>query len=281
MSDGLDHLKGWIGRTETATDLVTAGPLAGLAAILDHDAPPWPPGEVPPLGHWLWFLPKTLQRDIGPDGHARRGGFLPPVELPRRMWAGGALDIVAPLKVGERITRRSTIVDVTPKAGRSGQMVFVQVAHEVSNAAGPVLSEVHDIVYRAAPRPGDPDVQPDRPTEAALWQRTIVPDIVLLFRFSALTFNGHRIHYDRDYCRRVEGYPGLVVHGPLLAVLLVDLFLRANPGRTITSFRFRAKRPVFDRHPFTVCGAPASGGAALWVLDHDGQVAMAAAVVAR
>jgi len=155
-------------------------------------------------------------------------------------------------------------------------MVFVKVRHDISNQRGPAVTEVHDIVYREAARSGDVVPEPSLPPMAAQWQRRIVPDIVLLFRFSALTFNGHRIHYDRDYCREVESYPGLVVHGPLTATLLVDLALRENPGRTVAGFRFRALKPLFDIHPFSICGAPRAGGALLWAVDHLGHVAMTA-----
>jgi 3-methylfumaryl-CoA hydratase len=271
-----DALKDWIGRTEEAEDIATAAPLSSLAATLDHAEPPWPRGEVPPLGHWLYFLPCALQRDIAADGHPHRGGFLPPVALPRRMWAGGELTVIRPLMIGDPIRRRSTIAEVSHKSGRSGDLVFVKVVHDIATNEGPALTEVHDIVYREPPSPGEPaPAAPPAPAEAA-WSRRITPDIVLLFRFSALTFNGHRIHYDCDYCIKEEGYPGLVVHGPLTAILLVDLYLRHHPGARVTGFRFRARRPLFDTHPFTVCGAARPGGAELWALDHQGQLAMTA-----
>ncbi|ARJ67196.1 acyl-CoA dehydrogenase [Magnetospirillum sp. ME-1] len=270
----------WIGRTETLHDVAAPAPLLGLAATLDHAEPPWIAGEVPPLGHWLYFLPRALERDIAADGHPHKGGFLPPVELPRRMWAGGEFTFRAPIPVGQAITRRSTIADVTEKSGRSGPMVFVRVEHEISTPEGPALSEVHHIVYREAPRPGEAPPPAEPAPEGAVWRRCIQPDIVLLFRYSALTFNGHRIHYDRDYCREVEGYPGLIVHGPLTATLLMDLFLRHNPGARITGFRFRARRPLFDIHPLEVCGRPVPGGAELWAVDHQGNLAMSAEVEA-
>ncbi len=277
----MDHLRDWIGRSESAEDVAAPAALTGLAAMLDHDNPPWPAGEVPPLGHWLYFLPKALQRDIAEDGHPHKGGFLPPVELPRRMWAGDTLTFHRPIRSGEAITRRSTIEEVTPKEGRSGRMVFVKVRHEISTAAGVAITEFHDIVYREAAKPGDAPVPGERPAGEAVWQRRIQPDPVLLFRYSALTFNGHRIHYDRDYCRDVEGYPGLVFHGPLSATMLMDLFLRENPGVRVTGFRFRAKRPLFDIHPLTLCGAPTATGATLWVTDHEGFVAMSAELEAE
>ena len=277
-NSSFESLKDWIGREEEHLDVAAAFPLAGLAATLDHLDPPWRAGELPPLGHWLYFLPKAAQRDISEDGHPKRGGFLPPVPLPRRMWAGSQLEFVAPIRLGEPLRRRSTIGDVQHKSGRSGEMVFVKVLHEVSTDAGLAIREVHDIVYREAPKPGETpkNEAPSEPAPDAVWRRPMVPDPVLLFRYSAITFNGHRIHYDRTYCQEVEGYPGLIVHGPLTATLLMDLFLRENPGARVTGYRFRARRPLFDVNPFTLCGAPREGGASLWALDHTGQIAMSA-----
>jgi 3-methylfumaryl-CoA hydratase len=271
-----EHLKEWIGRQDEHLDLAAMAPLAGLAATLDHDASPWRSGEVPPLGHWLYFLPQALQREISEDGHPHRGGFLPPVSLPRRMWAGGDLQFHTPIRVGEALRRRSTIAEVEHKAGRSGTLVFVKVVHEITTERGLAVREVHDIVYRDVAKPGEAAPAGETAKAAMDWERPIIGDPVLLFRFSALTFNGHRIHYDRKYCQEVEGYPGLIVHGPLLATLMVDLFLRNNPQAQVTGFRFRARRPVFDIHPFAVCGAKRDGGAELWVRDHEGFVAMTA-----
>ncbi len=271
-----DLLRDWVGRSESIGDIAAPAAMAGLAAMLDHDALPWRDGEVPPLGHWLYFLPRTPQRDIAGDGHPHKGGFLPPVDLPRRMWAGGDLTFHRPIRSGEAIARRSVIDGVVPKEGRSGRMVFVKVRHEISTADGLAITEFHDIVYREAAKPGDAPATGERPPAGPAWQRPVVPDPVLLFRYSALTFNGHRIHYDRDYCRDVEGYPGLVFHGPLSATLLVDLYLRHNPDARVTGFRFRAKRPLFDIHPLTLCGEPTATGARLWVTDHEGFVAMSA-----
>ena len=272
----LDGLADWIGRSEDGLDIASLAPLTGLAVTLDHDVSPWRVGEVPPLGHWLYFLPSARQRDLAEDGHPHRGGFLPPVPLPRRMWAGGTLEFHQPIRPGEAIRRRSTIADVRIKQGRSGVLVFVGVEHEISTTAGLAVREVHDIVYRDAPRPNEAPA-PGQPAPAdAAWQRAVTGDPALLFRYSALTFNGHRIHYDRSYCRDVEGYPGLVVHGPLMATLLVDLYLRQHPGAVIKGFHFRALRPVFDIHPFTVCGSPTADGADLWIRDHEGMLAMRA-----
>jgi 3-methylfumaryl-CoA hydratase len=271
-----EHLKAWIGRSEMQTDAAAPAPLAGLAATLDHLDPPWREGEVPPLGHWLYFLPRAPQREIGPDGHPMRGGFLPPVELPRRMWAGSELEFLAPVPVGAAIQRRSAIANIEHKTGRSGDMIFVRVEHEIAAQDTTAIREAHTIVYREAPKPGEAAPPPEKAGCTAEFERAIVPDPVLLFRYSALTFNGHRIHYDRSYCEQAEGYPGLVVHGPLTATLLMDLYLRQRPAAAVRAFRFRARRPLFDIHPFTLCGAHKPGGANLWALDHEGALAMTA-----
>ncbi len=274
----LEHLREWIGRTETRVDHATATPMAALSATLDRDDPePANGSEVPPLWHWTYFVPLARQSEIGPDGHAKRGGFLPPVPLPRRMWAGGRLEFHAPLQVGDHITRTSRIVDVSGKTGRSGSLVFVTVRHEFANARGIALTEEHDIVYRENPRADAPVPKPQPAPVDESFSREIVPDPVLLFRYSALTFNGHRIHYDRPYVTQVEGYPGLIVHGPLIATLLVDLVRRHLPQGRIRRFSFRALRPLFDIHRFTVCGRhEPDGRVALWARDHDGWQALEA-----
>ncbi|MDP2254941.1 MAG: MaoC family dehydratase N-terminal domain-containing protein [Polaromonas sp.] len=277
----LAHLQSWVGKTETLNDDITAAPLRGLSATLDRDDPsPLPGTALPPLWHWLYFVPQPRQREIGPDGHAKRGGFLPPVPLPRRMWAGGRLQWFQanPLVVGDAVKRISRIESVTHKAGRSGDLLFVLVKHEVHNARGLALSEEHDIVYRAAAQPGDPVPQPVAAEQGAAWQRAVVPNDVLLFRYSALTFNGHRIHYDRKYVTEVEGYPGLIVHGPLIATLLVDLVRVHAPGAFIKAFNFKAVRPTFDLHPFKLHGQPSGDGKTvrLWAEDHEGWLTMQA-----
>ncbi|MBK6613785.1 MaoC family dehydratase N-terminal domain-containing protein [Ottowia sp.] len=277
----LAHLQSWQGRSETTPDTLTAAPVRALSATLDRDDPaPVPGTALPPLGHWLYFLPHARQSEIGPDGHPRRGGFLPPVPLPRRMWAGGRLrwDVKNPLRVGQDVRRTSTIRSVTHKGGRSGELLFVLVEHRFSNDHGVALTEEHDIVYRAAAQAGDPAPPPQKPPAQAAWSRTIVPDDVLLFRYSALTFNGHRIHYDRHYVTEVEGYPGLIVHGPLIATLLVDLSRRSLPGARVAAFEFKAVRPTFDLNPFSVHGQPSADGrtVALWAQDHEGWLTMRA-----
>ena len=269
----------WIGRQESMSDVITPTPYAALSAMLDRETTRPAHGTLlPALWHWLYFLPLHRQSDIGPDGHARRGGFLPPVPLPRRMWAGGQLSFDHPLRVGDAVSRTSTIERVEAKSGRTGALVFVKVKHEIrrTREAEVAITEFHDIVYRAAPSPEETAPAPRRAPEASTWTREWVPDDVLLFRYSALTFNGHRIHYDRRYVTEVEGYPGLIVHGPLIATLLVDLLRAERPDARIVRFAFKAVRPLFDIHRFHVCGAPLADGKSfhLWARDHEGWLAM-------
>jgi 3-methylfumaryl-CoA hydratase len=272
-------LQAWIGRTETVSDVATATPYAALSATLDWPAERPDAGTALPwLWHWLYFLPISRQSEIGADGHPQRGGFLPPVPLPRRMWAGSDFEFHAPLRIGDALSRTSTIVDVKEKSGRTGSLIFVRVRHELhaNGAAEPALTEHHNIVYRAAPSSGDVAPPPQAAPVQWGWHRQIVPDDVLLFRYSALTFNGHRIHYDRQYVTEVEGYPGLIVHGPLIATLLMDLLRRHLPDAQVARFEFKAVRPTFDTHPFSVHGQPSADGKTvhLWGRDHEGWLTM-------
>ena len=277
------NLQDWTGRTETVDDIAAATPYAALSATLDWPAAsgphrPAPGTPLPYLWHWLYFLPMAPQSEIGADGHPKRGGFLPPVPLPRRMWAGSDFEFHAPLLVGDVLSRTSTIVDVKEKSGRTGSLIFVRVRHEIrrNGAQGVALTEHHNIVYRAAPSPDDVAPPPQAAPAQWAWERRIVPDDVLLFRYSALTFNGHRIHYDRKYVTEVEGYPGLVVHGPLIATMLMDLLRRQQPGAQVTRFEFKALRPTFDINPFSVHGQPSNDGKTvhLWGRDHEGWLTM-------
>jgi 3-methylfumaryl-CoA hydratase len=274
----------WIGRSETVEDLAYPTPVMALHATLDHEPRADAGTPLPPLWHWLYFLPRHRQSEIGPDGHARRGGFLPPVQLPRRMWAGGQFQFLRPLRVGDALRRTSTIEDVKEKAGRTGPLVFVRVRHDVSGGGELAIVEHHDIVYREARRPGDAEPPPQRAAHGApQWRREWHPDDVLLFRYSALTFNGHRIHYDRRYVMQVEGYPGLVVHGPLIATLLLDLVRRELREADLASFAFRAVRPTFDGHAFSVNGRLDADGRTLrlWAEDHEGWLTMDATATLR
>jgi hydroxyacyl-ACP dehydratase HTD2-like protein with hotdog domain len=261
----------YIGRTETREDRLDPRLAEGMAASLGVALPE---GDLPPLWHWMLFQDWRPPEGVGPDGHPRRGGFLPPVhDLPRRMWAGGRLDFhAAGLRVDDRLRRLSTIVAVSEKAGGSGRLVFVTVRHALEGPRGPVLTEEHDIVYRgaegAAVRPGEP-----APDWSGATRRELTPDALLLFRYSALTGNGHRIHYDFPYVTGVEGYPGLIVHGPLQATLLAQAVLEAAPCRRIARFSFRGRRPAFAGNRLTVL-ATASGQAE--TRDHTGSPCMQA-----
>jgi 3-methylfumaryl-CoA hydratase len=274
----------WIGRSEQLQDTATPFPFIALNATLDRDDVDARPGTpLPPLWHWLYFLPRHRQSEIGDDGHAKRGGFLPPVPLPRRMWAGSRFEFLSPLRVGDAMERRSTIENVASKSGRTGELVFVTVRHEVhaNGAAQPAIREWHDIVYRAARQPGEADPPPRQPPRQPQFRREITPDPVLLFRYSALTFNGHRIHYDRAYVTGVEGYPGLIVHGPLIATLLMDLLRRELPQADVATFQFKAVRPTFDPHPFHVNGSVDGNTVHLWGTDHEGWLTMEATATLR
>ena len=274
----IDHLRTWIGRSEQAGDEVTPQAVAGFRATLDLDpAPPSRGDRVPPGFHWCLAPPVVPMSAIGQDGHPARGSFVPPVPLPRRMWAGGRIRFPGPLRVGDEVTRLSTVKSVEAKHGRTGTLVFVVVEHVLSTGRGAAVVEEHDIVFRDAPAPGA-GVAPEGaagPAPPAEHSRTVEPSPVLLFRYSALTFNGHRIHYDRSYAVDVEGYPGLVVHGPLQATLLMGL-AEETGGQPLSAFAFRAMRPLFDLAPFTIAAGPAPDGSSLRVLDADGRVTMTA-----
>jgi 3-methylfumaryl-CoA hydratase len=281
------NLTDWIGRTEILCDTVTPTPFAALSATFDRDTSrPLQGTPLPPLWHWLYFLPIHHQSEIGADGHAQRGGFLPPVPLPRRMWAGSQFTFHQPLRIGDALERRSTIENVSEKSGRTGRLVFVKVRHEIRRAdeADIVLTEFHNIVYREAACPDDIAPPPKAAPSDSAWEKRWEPDDVLLFRYSALTFNGHRIHYDRKYATEVEGYPGLIVHGPMVATLLLDLLRHQLPNAHVLSYEFRAVRPMFDINPFFVCGQPQPDGKTihLWAKDQEGWLTMdaTAAVIA-
>ena len=270
----------WVGKTEQATRRIDANQAAALAATLDRAQVLSEGMQLPPLWHWIFFWDAAPQASLGIDGHPQRGGFLPPVPLPRRMWAGGRLQFHQPLPIETVATRTSRVESVSAKEGNSGTLAFVTVEHRIAIDGMLAITEQHDIVYRDNPQPGSaPPLARQAPAEAA-WTRLIAPDPVLLFRYSALTFNGHRIHYDRSYVTEVEGYPGLIVHGPLIATLLLDLLYRNMPDARITRFDFRAVGPLFDIDPFTVCGQPATDGRsiALWAKNHHGALAMQAEV---
>ncbi|TPQ49040.1 acyl-CoA dehydrogenase [Prosthecomicrobium hirschii] len=261
MSQETVSLADWIGRTETREETASALLAERIAALLDHERAP-EAGEAWPVA-WVWalFPPALRSGEIGPDGHRRRGGFLPPVPLPRRMWAGSTVEVRRPIRVGERLTRRSEILDVADKTGRSGPLVFVTVEHRITGSEGADLTDRHSIVYREItptpvpePAPAALDPVDVDPGFAPLWQRRLAAGPVLLFQYSAVTFNTHRIHYDEPYCRAVEFYPGLVVHGPLIATGLADLVEAHLPDRFVQAFTFRALAPVFAPAEVTFLG---------------------------
>jgi 3-methylfumaryl-CoA hydratase len=273
--DDTQQITDWIGQTELARDTVSVWPALALSQALDHNDAPSLGAKLPPLWHWLYFLPTHKANELGYDGHARLGGFLPPVPLPRRMWAGGRLRFERLLRMGENAERESRIADISFKTGRSGSLAFVLVRHTINGDQGGRIVEEHDIVYRAAPVEGSATPPPLPAPAQAQWTREINPDPVLLFRYSALTFNGHRIHYDRDFCRS-EAYPGLVVHGPLIATLLLDLLHQKLPDAHVSEFSFKAVSPLFDIHSFSLHGRTDGAHATLWALNHQGELAMSA-----
>lgn len=269
----MEPIDGWQPVTLEQEDDLVAAPLRRLAALFDHDGAHWAAGTLPPLAHWLYFLPEAPQSQLGRDGHPAHGALLPPVDAPRRMWAGGRLTFHAPLRIDTRTTRTSTVSDVRVKEGKSGRLTFVTVRHEIAAEGAVAVVEEQDLVFRQ-PGPGTPPpAAPDpRRADAA---RALVPDATMLFRFSALTFNAHRIHYDRDHAVNEESYPDLVVHGPMQAMLLADHLLRAHPGRALGTFSFRGVRPLFVDRTMTL---NRTGGedATLWTTDADGCTGMEA-----
>ena len=269
MTDALDldHLRQWIGRSEQATDIVTAQLVKGLRATLFLDIGTPAPGDAAPhTVHWCLAQPVYPMDMLGPDGHPTRGGFLPPVPLPRRMWAGGEITFLEPLRVGDEVTRSSTIADVTLKTGSTGALCFVSVDHVISTARGVAIRERQDIVYRDNPTTTAAPAKPVAPPPAASHRETHFADAVLLFRYSALTFNGHRIHYDRDYVTKVEGYPGLIFHGPMQAALLVEFAAKLR-GSAPNTFSYRGVQPLFDGAEFSVNANDTANGLELWTAN--------------
>lgn len=271
------HLKTWQGRTQSASDVVSPRLVAGFRATLDQVDAELTTGAPAPVGlHWCLAPPASPTAELGEDGHAARGGFLPPVPLPRRMWAGGRISFEGELRVGDAVERRSTIKSVELKTGRSGSLVFVVVEHVFTTGRGPAIVEQHDIVYRGLEAPAV-RVEADRQREdrGSAVRRRIDASPVRLFRYSALTFNSHRIHYDYPYVTQVEGYPGLIVHGPLQATLLMGLATEMLSA-ALASFSFRATKPLFDTAPFVLTGRETADGLVLAVEDEHGDTTMSA-----
>ncbi|MEP3279430.1 MAG: MaoC family dehydratase N-terminal domain-containing protein [Stappiaceae bacterium] len=273
-SDAQD-LQDWVGREISQHDILQLQPARFLQATLDLKPTLEEGDALPPLWHWLYFLEASRQGELGRDGHPRKGGFLPPVPLPRRMWAGGRFIFDKPVILGRPATKRSQIKSVTSKEGRSGRLCFVTVLHEIHQDDQLMLSEEHDIVYREDPDPHAPQPLPAVAPDDPEFSHSVVPTEVMLFRYSALTFNGHRIHYDVDYAREVEGYKGLVFHGPLTATLLLELAcsqMKASPK----SYEFRGTAPLSGPSAFTLEGRRDGGRVDLWAKRNDGALAMSA-----
>jgi 3-methylfumaryl-CoA hydratase len=270
----LDHLRQWIGRTNEVSDVVTAQLVKGLRATLFQEIGEPKPGDAAPFTtHWCLGQPVYPMSELGPDGHPTRGGFLPPVPLPRRMWAGGELEFLDTLRVGDVVKRTSRISDVTMKTGSTGVLCFVSVAHEVTTPRGTAIRERQDIVYRDVSNA--PQAAPAKaPPPAAQHRETHMADAVLLFRYSALTFNGHRIHYDRDYVTKVEGYPGLIFHGPLQATLIVELAAKLHGGKPPAKLSYRGLQPLFEGSEFSINANPIDHGMELWTANSAGQPTM-------
>jgi 3-methylfumaryl-CoA hydratase len=266
-------LKPWIGRQKIVGDTLAPFAAAALTATLDRDDAPRAGEPLPPLWHWIYFHDPRRGSELADNGHARLGRFMPPIPLPRRMYAGGRITVHRPLLIGRPARRISTIADVQVKAGRSGPLAFLTVRHEFADAEGTAVVDEQDLVYREATSAAGTGEARRAPGKAP-WRRAIETDEALLFRYSALIFNAHRIHYDLPYCEK-EGYPGLVVHGPLIATLLADL-VRRNTDRAVTAFSFRAVKPLFHPAPWAVCGIPKGNTVELWAEDGEGAVAMEA-----
>lgn len=252
----------WVGRSQSVTDVLEPARSNALSVALGGEGNLKAGDPLPLLHHWLYFWDVKPPAGLGVDGHPAKGGFLPPVPLPRRMWAGGRLTFHKPLLVGAEVTRTSTICGVKEKTGRSGRLVFVTVRHDLDAGEGIAISEEQDLVYRE-PAAGTLPEPVAAPAPAVAWLEDVNPDPVLLFRYSALTMNGHRIHYDRPYALGEESYPGLVVHGPLQATLLIQLAAR-NLDVPITGFEFRGQQPAFEGVRLHVCGEPTESGAEVW-----------------
>jgi 3-methylfumaryl-CoA hydratase len=272
----LDHLRQWIGRTTEASDIVTAQLVKGLRATLFQEIGEPKRGDAAPwTAHWCLAQPVFPMSALSQDGHPTRGGFLPPVPLPRRMWAGGELEFFEPLQVGDEMTRTSRISDVTMKTGSTGVLCFVSVDHLITTPRGTAIRERQDIVYRdMSAAPASAPAKPAAPLLSAQHRESHMADPVLLFRYSALTFNGHRIHYDRDYVTKVEGYPGLIFHGPLQAAFIVEMAAKLHGGTAPRKFSYRGVQPLFEGSEFSINANDTIGGMELWTANSQGQPTM-------
>ncbi len=281
MSAGSNDFSAWVGRTETIAEEISPWRVAALAATLDYDSVPAEGSALPPAWHWLFFNPVARRRELGTDGHPRRGGFLPPVTLPRRMWAGSRVTYHKPLTIGVQAERKSELLKIETKTGQSGALVFVTLRHLISAGAEICIEEEQDLVYREAAPSGASPAPKKRAPQNPTWSEEIRPDTTLLFRYSALTFNGHRIHYDKAYAQNEETYPDLVVQGPLPATLLHGFAVRAQPKQRLLRFSFRGLNPLFVDRPFWIEASEAEGKPgelSIWARAEDGLATQASAV---
>lgn len=276
----VDYLKQWVGKEQTTTDDLDPFKANALSAALVFDQTPLDVIGVgdglPPAWQWLYFSGTPSGFETGVDGHPKTGGFLPPVPLQRRMWAAGKFTVKQPLLIGQRATKTSRVASVEHKQGSTGDLVFVTLENEIAQANQVCVVEEQNIVYRDMQTGPSPLSAGKKAPEDAQWESTVVPDPVMLFRFSALTYNSHRIHYDRAYAVEKEHYPGLVVHGPLQALLLANAIHAFCDQVQVSDFQFRAQRPIFDAHPFELCGKREGDKVSLWTRDHEGFVGMSA-----
>ncbi len=277
----LNSFQSLVGQKIESRDIATSSPLARMLAWLDRDDPAPKAGDpLIPGAHLLYFLSTTRQSKLGPEGGSPRDDLEPPIPLQRKVWAGCRMSFHQPLRVGEELRRVGTIKSLVAKSGRSGPLVFVTLRDEIFGPNGLAMSEEMDLIFREDAK-GEQVLPPPLPRPGqAIWKREVKVDPPLLFRFSALTYNSHRLHYDYVYVTQVEGYPGLLVTGPLQAVLLLDLVSRNAPSRKIAEFSCRAQRPIFEGSVISLEGAPApdGGSAELWTVDQSGALGMTASV---
>lgn len=278
----MENFNSWIGKKEISSDFVNSRPIEMMQALLNEEDKNL--SVLPHLYHWFYFLPTVDGQELADDGHPKKGNFLPPIPFPKRMWAGGRLHFLRPIHINQHIRRESEILKVELKHGKSGDMYFVTVKHSIYAEDKLAIVEEHDIVYREASNQVQTQASAEISTVKSddsrnyTYKRKFPIDTVSLFRYSAITFNGHRIHYDRPYATQIEGYPGLIVHGPLLATLLIHTFKKENPTKDISSFEFRAVNPVFDFNDFYICGDIQQEKGELWIEKENGLVAMKAKI---
>ena len=279
-----EEIKSWLGHEIEQKDIIDSNRVRAMGALLDRDNLLFEYGTpLPPCWHWAFCLDTTPQSKLGMDGHPKKGGFLPDLGLPRRMWAGSRLKFHYSPEIGSSITKKSKISSITPKSGKSGKLVFILVKHDWYVDGVKFIEEEQDIVYRDITRTGQTSKGVSPVKKSAEWSMNVTPDSALLFRYSAVTFNSHRIHYDRPYCLNEEGYPGLVVHGPLIATILIEFFQTNNPNAIIKEFSFRAVSPLFEGQTFSVngCKEKDNGWYDVWAENSQGSLATKGQILAE